>query len=372
MSGLKTGDIVAGEAFKHIKNNHKSCVVVFSAFAARNFGPNAFSFHSQFIQHVDKKDVLFIKDAKNQWYNKSLPGIGDGIEATTAWLRRTLAPYENIILFGQSMGGYASLLFGSRLNVDNIIALSPQTFLRSPYPRFNPKLHKGPYADLSEENYSGTKRIDVVIGEDDLFDIYQINTLPSDKVIKTIVPTAFHNVLYLWHRQENFDKVVAAVMDDTWPTLIDNWRETYRPRLQVAPFVDDPQFARDLIDFIENRYAGDKMAALNMLVRIQAYSNDWIGPTAAMGLLKMDMGATLEAIDLLDKVRSKSNTIDDIYRPLARALASQKHIQRALEVAEAGIKINVANRVVYRELEPIFYAYGLTDAVEMCRTLAAA
>jgi esterase/lipase len=37
--------------------------------------------------------------------------------------------YDNICFIGNSMGGYAAILFGTLLNIDNIISFAPQTFI---------------------------------------------------------------------------------------------------------------------------------------------------------------------------------------------------------------------------------------------------
>ena len=74
-------------------------------------------------------DVLYLKN-QNKWYLGSLKGIGKNINHTIAFLRKEFAKYDKVLCIGNSAGGYASLLFGSLLKVNNVIAFRPQTDLQ--------------------------------------------------------------------------------------------------------------------------------------------------------------------------------------------------------------------------------------------------
>jgi len=74
-------------------------------------------------------DVLYLRNFK-KWYLGGLNGIGNNINCTIKFLKTEFAKYNKVCCTGHSAGGYASLLFGSLLNVSNIIATEAQTDLQ--------------------------------------------------------------------------------------------------------------------------------------------------------------------------------------------------------------------------------------------------
>jgi hypothetical protein len=73
-------------------------------------------------------DVLYFRN-KNKWYLGGLNGIGKNINHTLAFLKKEFSKYGKVLCIGNSAGGYASLLFGSLLNVNCVIAIDAQTDL---------------------------------------------------------------------------------------------------------------------------------------------------------------------------------------------------------------------------------------------------
>ena len=73
-------------------------------------------------------DVLYLRN-RHQWYIGGLKGIGKNIDHTLAFLRKQFALYNKVLCIGSSAGGYASLLFGSLLSSDTVIASNAQTDL---------------------------------------------------------------------------------------------------------------------------------------------------------------------------------------------------------------------------------------------------
>jgi pimeloyl-ACP methyl ester carboxylesterase len=74
---------------------------------------------------------LFFRDVHQAWYHRGLPGAGDRIDEIADFIRREVssAGAQRIALFGNSMGGYAALLFGALVNAHEVHAFAPQTFL---------------------------------------------------------------------------------------------------------------------------------------------------------------------------------------------------------------------------------------------------
>tara|TARA_R110002049_G_scaffold287700_2_gene469868 strand:- start:7 stop:684 length:678 start_codon:yes stop_codon:yes gene_type:complete len=76
-------------------------------------------------------DKIFLRDFKQAWYHRGLNEEIDNIESLKIYLDKliTTKEYKKVVFLGNSMGGYAAILFGNMLPVDHIIAFSPQTFI---------------------------------------------------------------------------------------------------------------------------------------------------------------------------------------------------------------------------------------------------
>lgn len=74
-------------------------------------------------------DVLYLRN-QHKWYFGGLNGIGKNINHTISFLKKEFAKYDKVCCVGSSAGGYASLLFGSLLKVNKVIAIFPQTDLQ--------------------------------------------------------------------------------------------------------------------------------------------------------------------------------------------------------------------------------------------------
>lgn len=80
-------------------------------------------------------------DHKLSWYHTTFPGVdGYGPYALAKFMKKKIkqANVEKVMLMGLSMGGYGAIMVGSILEVDQVVAFSPQTFLtRSRYKKAN-------------------------------------------------------------------------------------------------------------------------------------------------------------------------------------------------------------------------------------------
>jgi pimeloyl-ACP methyl ester carboxylesterase len=74
---------------------------------------------------------LFFRDVHQAWYHRGLPGVGARIDAIAAFIRSEITGIgaTRIAVFGNSMGGYAALLFGALIKAHEVHAFAPQTFL---------------------------------------------------------------------------------------------------------------------------------------------------------------------------------------------------------------------------------------------------
>lgn len=74
---------------------------------------------------------VFVRDVEQAWYHRGLPGISTNLRETAEYLAGLLAECDSrrMVFVGNSMGGYAALVFGAMLNATVVHAFSPQTLL---------------------------------------------------------------------------------------------------------------------------------------------------------------------------------------------------------------------------------------------------
>ncbi len=72
---------------------------------------------------------LFVRDPRQAWYHLGIIGHGRSIEAVGDSLGRLIARHdvERLVVTGNSMGGYAALIFGTLLRADVALCFAPQT-----------------------------------------------------------------------------------------------------------------------------------------------------------------------------------------------------------------------------------------------------
>jgi hypothetical protein len=74
---------------------------------------------------------LLVRDLQNSWYHRGVPGLGTHVDEVAGTLRsliRSIRP-SRVMTIGQSMGGYAAILFGMLLRADRIVAFGPLSHL---------------------------------------------------------------------------------------------------------------------------------------------------------------------------------------------------------------------------------------------------
>ncbi len=89
--------------------------------------------HFEFVNMLKDADVrkLYLRDFDRCIYHRGLRGLSRDVPETVEVLRGLIAEAqaEKVTFTGHSQGGYASILFGALLDVDEVHAFSPQTFL---------------------------------------------------------------------------------------------------------------------------------------------------------------------------------------------------------------------------------------------------
>ncbi len=74
---------------------------------------------------------LFVRDLRQAWYHRGIPGGGSNVSDVADSLDRLMAQHEvdRIVTAGNSSGAYAALLFGTLLGADDVLCFAPQTVL---------------------------------------------------------------------------------------------------------------------------------------------------------------------------------------------------------------------------------------------------
>jgi hypothetical protein len=74
---------------------------------------------------------LFVRDLRQAWYHRGIPGHGSGLPGVADALSPLLAHHEveRLVVAGASAGGYAALLLGTLLGADEVLCFAPQTVL---------------------------------------------------------------------------------------------------------------------------------------------------------------------------------------------------------------------------------------------------
>lgn len=80
---------------------------------------------------------MFIRDLNYAYYQSGVAGISgvNDVDSCKEFIRLKIkeAQVDKVVFIGNSAGGYASLLFGALLDVDEVHAFSPATLLNTDY-----------------------------------------------------------------------------------------------------------------------------------------------------------------------------------------------------------------------------------------------
>lgn len=136
---------------------------------------------------------VYLRDLNQSWYHLPVKGLYNGVADLTGLIQKqseSIRPTK-VITCGNSMGGYAALLFGALLNVDEVLAFSAQTNISALNLTRNPQqlrrvhqMGEADYFDLSKvlkqklANTSYRVYFDVN-GQLDVFHARQIESLSN-------------------------------------------------------------------------------------------------------------------------------------------------------------------------------------------------
>lgn len=89
---------------------------------------------TKFMQtHFPECGYIYLRDHHQAWYFRGVQGFAESNTQLTAELDKLISSKEKsqTIFMGNSMGGFAAILYGVLLNVDTVLAFSPQTFINA-------------------------------------------------------------------------------------------------------------------------------------------------------------------------------------------------------------------------------------------------
>lgn len=116
-------------AFVRDYSDHSDTMLI--AFGGINQGMGMPPF--EFFQMASSFPVkrLFFRDVKQAWYHCGLNGAGDDISAIARFIASEIEQQKprHTVAVGNSMGGFAAILFGALTGVSHVLAFSPQTFI---------------------------------------------------------------------------------------------------------------------------------------------------------------------------------------------------------------------------------------------------
>ena len=72
--------------------------------------------------------TVYVRDLAAAWYHRGVAGVGPDVDSVAMHLREITADAEEVVMVGNSAGGFGALLFGSLLGCE-VHAFSPQTFI---------------------------------------------------------------------------------------------------------------------------------------------------------------------------------------------------------------------------------------------------
>ncbi|MEQ1931118.1 MAG: hypothetical protein ABL957_11415 [Parvularculaceae bacterium] len=104
-------------------------LIVFSGFATRYRPWEAFHFMGLTRKYAVNR--LFLRDPKQAWYHQGIDGVSSCVDETAAFIAGVIAErgIDKTAAIGVSAGGYASLIHGWLLEIDEIHAIAPQSYI---------------------------------------------------------------------------------------------------------------------------------------------------------------------------------------------------------------------------------------------------
>ena len=120
-------DIPFGDYILLRQNGSRRLIMAFSGIGCER---GKFSYFQTFA--ASPHDILLLNSPGNGWFFGGIPLSADSgdmsLQSTLAFLHALAAEYDEVILFGGSMGGYGALLYGSFFPNAHVLSLAPEIY----------------------------------------------------------------------------------------------------------------------------------------------------------------------------------------------------------------------------------------------------
>lgn len=216
---------------KEFNVKSKSLYIFFGGINAR-IGMPPFEFYNS--AKILDENKIFIRDFSQSWYQSGLKDISNNAQETAKNIEAIVTELqpENICFVGNSMGGFAAIMFslltdfgeGKKISV---VAFSPQTFISPKLRKLHGdkrwrkqmlKMHirnlfnRNMILDLDSKLASDrrTKNIQVYIGKDDALDVIHANHIAAHKGVKIhALESGGHNVIKQLRDSNQLHKILS-------------------------------------------------------------------------------------------------------------------------------------------------------------------
>jgi hypothetical protein len=116
--------------YEFYDNKSKNLVIAFASNISKFVdNESVFEFRKSLSNMNIYANYLFVRDNLKNWYLSKIEGVGNNITHSLAFFKKYFQSHDKVVTMSVSAGGYASILFGSKLNADAVIAFNPQTDL---------------------------------------------------------------------------------------------------------------------------------------------------------------------------------------------------------------------------------------------------
>ncbi|EDZ61509.1 protein containing putative poly-gamma-glutamate capsule biosynthesis domain [Sulfurimonas gotlandica GD1] len=259
-------------------------------------GVNANSFTGYKLFSDYKTNKLFIRDHRKNWYNGFIEKFSKDADDLLSIIKKITDNFipENITMFGSSMGGYAAILFGLKLDVGYIVAFGPQIMLDSRMPNNPYTMNEIIYDNLYKvlDNYNKSK-LTIYFGSEDLGDIYHLSYMNNyENVSLKCIYGAPHDIMYYFNKMNLMKKVLNS-------HLLENYEFKYSiPSYDIFSNDKIIKLTREgVLQFYNEEY--DK--ALYTLTEIVLAEPSWSAGWAFLGKIQIKLKLYDDALESLEK-----------------------------------------------------------------------
>lgn len=281
---------------------------------------------------------LFVRDPNRSWYNEGVEGAWNDIEHLISILKTYTDQFkaEDITFIGGSMGGYASMLFGSLLNIGQVLAFSPQIMLdhrlpNNPSERIKLK-YPNLYDEVSKNNYT---KFCIYIGSEDLEDIY--NIYPShlyENITVYCINGAPHNAMSYLHKMSILS------------TLMTNFILYRRPAIPLSLFSiwDNTDTLNEISQLIESHYFLNNVN--DIIIQLSFANPHWVILQEWLGLYYAKTGDHRLALEAYSKVLgTKGDITGELYFKMGESAVQIQELTQAESYFNQSICFGLASKL---------------------------